>query len=308
MPVLLFLILFFLQSSPAFSAEPSSIADNIQESTPDTLGQLQDTLKNKLGIEEDQVQSCVELHQKLKESRCVKAVSHLLSGSSLIIGGALKKATPAIIHKKTHSAALFSGYFIPSLNYNILLQSSFLGESNFGYDFSFGYSDFFAFRQLVLRDIQAEAIQQIEVDLGTFISAQMLFFTPRLFFSIGARDETPDRYLSMGIGGGLGLLSMRGHAYITEYVKNSNSDCHEAGIALVKKSIPKQQALEAMKSSCELNRFSEDRLSTSGSVFAGGRWGNLYVNGEINSIWVDTSHYLYVPLIMSVVVAYIVDF
>ena len=296
------------ESQPPNTNEEAPLVD-IPEEVTENVEELFSETQEFLGIKDTDVDSCIELHQQLKDSDCYELANSFLTGTSLMMGAALKKATPAIINKKTQGVALFSGYFVPSLYYTIMFPSQYFGESNFGYNFAFGYQDFFSFSQLILRDIkeQAKNINSVEVDLNTYITGQMLFFTPRLFYDYGARDETPDKYFSIGIGTGVGVTALKGNAYLTESIRKRNEECHAAGIQLVSKSVPRTEALEQIKEHCEYTEFDATWGTLSGSAFMGWRWGNFYLNGEFNGMFIDTRRHLYVPSMLSAVLAYVVQ-
>ena len=247
--------------------------------------------------------SCVDLYQTVKNSDCLDYMGgffgSFFKGASIRVGFSMAKQSLTIekeVDGEDLLQAEMDGSYMPAPYYAFSTAKSFFGSSDFGYEFSLSWSNAYALDQTLIDG-------RYEEDLGTYSTVAMLTINPSVFYAYGARDSTPDIYVSAGIGVGFGYAMTRGTAYITEHVDPA-SPC---GVALANYQEGDQASVDAIKSQCQNITYNESGLGFSNRIFVEGRWKNLYASFDYNNIYLLTETYTYTPQNWVFTAAYVID-
>lgn len=247
-------------------------------------------------------ETCKELIDRVKHSDCIKPLSGFLNGASLVVGLSLTTGQMGISSGDTLMANMI-GVLSPSPYYGFSLPNRFFGSSRYGYETSFTYSTNVAIYQQLGG---GNAVR----DLGTYSAISFVSVSPSVFASIGARDDTPDKYFRAGFGLGAGWASVRGTAYFTEDsttddngLPTANSACYDAAAALASGAGTKQ----GMRAACELQSYHHSALGLSLRFFIDARWRFLYYGAGVDAVDISAGHNAYTPLQTTVKLAYIHD-
>jgi len=252
---------------------------------------------------EEKIMSCGELLEQIQTSDCGNHIVNLFRGGHVALGVASYSLStqPRLADK----GARFSGdiHVTPYLSVNTRL--SFIEDSEFGYDFSFGLEQAHALNQTIVRKNNSKT-----VDLNTFAIANTFSTEASLFYSYGAQDSTPHRYALIGVGFGIGYADVVGKSYMTEVEETNNAACYQAGQDLIDGS---SLSASNLTSACELDSFRRLGFGISGRINIDFRYDNFFLTLDTkmiqlsagNSLSLGTSGMKLNPSIYAVTISYI---
>ncbi|MDH5547600.1 MAG: hypothetical protein OEZ43_18635 [Gammaproteobacteria bacterium] len=182
---------------------------------------------------------------------------------------------------------------------------NFIDETDFGYDYAFGFEQAHALSQTIKRPNGSTTR-----DLRTYTIANTFSTQASLFYSYGAKDFTPRRYVLVGLGFGLGYADIVGHGYLTEGVESSSPTCYQAGIDLINEATG---ALTALEQSCELKSYRRIGVGYSGRFYIDIRYDDFYFSIDTRAIQLSSGKSLSLgtsglqvnPAISAITVSYI---
>jgi hypothetical protein len=252
---------------------------------------------------EDTILSCGELWEQIRVSDCGGQIIDFFRDGYVSFGAASYSLSA---HPQVgDSGAIFSGgiHVTPYVSLNTRL--SFIDTSEFGYDFSVGFDQAHAINQKVTRNNGSK-----RVDLSTFAIANTFSTEASIFYSYGAKDDTPRQYVLLGVGFGLGYADVVGKSYMTEVDESNDAACYQAGVDLINNV---DSASADVKSACDLRSFRRIGLGISGRANIDIRYENFFltINTKIiqlssgNSLSLGTSGMKLNPNITSVTLAYV---
>lgn len=200
-----------------------------------------------------QEETCDALYTKIKSSDCGKRVFQYLEGAELKVGLAIH-ASGLSIKSDNNSLSEQEGLFHPSPQISLSLPPSYIWISDFGYEFSFGYANLFGHKQRITRDNKVESY-----DLSTYFSTTMVYLTPTLFYALGGQDDTPTKYLKVGLGYGLGYSWNRGTSYYTE---KYGTECYDQATQVLNG----QASTSSLGDKCDLKAYAHHGFGGSARI------------------------------------------
>lgn len=210
-------------------------------------------------------QQCEAMYEEIRNSDCAKTVFGMFGRLYLKLGVSTTERTLKFENVATEEDAfILSSGLKPRPIISVNFSDSYFEDSNWGYSVGAGFFDDYAFEQIIKR---GGSSQQKTVDLGTYSSMSVLSLSPSLFYSIGAKDDTPNQYFKIGLGLTAMYSAVRGTAYLTEV--KANSACYEQGSQLVAGIVTTESALKAV---CDFTRFKEQSLGSGTKLFFQGAW------------------------------------
>ncbi|MCV6608692.1 MAG: hypothetical protein OIF32_10795, partial [Campylobacterales bacterium] len=215
------------------------------------------------------------------------------------LGLALANQTLLIKDKKTEKITLakMEGDLTPAPYYGVSTKKSFFGDSNFGYEFGFAYSNSYALNQKVDENSQKD-------DFGTYSAISMVTFSPTAFYGYGINDSTPDQFVSIGVGLGVGYTTVKGTTYLTED-PDASADCKNAVNGYKKGD---KSAMETIKNQCTQIEYNDSGFGLSSRVFIEGRYGNFYGSFDVGAIQLkENEDYHLEPATQVLTFAYVID-
>lgn len=244
--------------------------------------------------------SCAEIIDVVKQSDCAELVRPLIEGSYITAGLALRSLTVTIKDNSNNDTlAEVRDTAIPAPFISFDLKPSYFGNSHFGWGVGFNYGDAYALEQRLTRSGENK-----DIDLGTYITTNLLALTPNAFYQFG--DLYGDKYFRAGIGLAAGYAAVRGTAYLTE--DKSNAACYEAGTDLVKKSGPATESLriEAIKTHCEQQSYNQGGLGVGGNIFLQGQYEHWQASLNLANLILSKKNRKLEPSILSLQLAYVI--
>lgn len=244
--------------------------------------------------------SCDDLYQDILDSECARLVSPFLKGASLKVGASFHGLNMDIQAKGEGPVlAKMAARLNPSPYASLELSNAFIGNSNFGYSFGLTYLDSYALDQTISRDGKSE-----NIDLGTYVAGSLGAVQPALFYVLGGRDNTPNRYLTMGLGASFGFSYVRGNTYLTEARAVVGDNCFAAGLAVLN---GQKSAINQIKSDCPLISYDEFGFGMGGNVFISGRWSNWQADLSVSNMILNTKDYRLTPNTLSLILSYVIN-
>jgi len=203
--------------------------------------------------------------------------------------------------------ASFNGDLFLTPYFSVNTRPTFIDDTDFGFDFSFGFERAHALKQVVNRDGDSRT-----TDLNSFSIANTISTEASIFYSYGAQDETPKQYFVFGVGFGLGYADVVGKAYLTQVDQITAEECYQAGVNLVN-----DQAGAALDVSqnCTLQSFRRLGIGFSGLIHADWRYQNFFVSIDSRlvtlsggkSLSFGTSNIHINPTISAITLSYLYD-
>ena len=231
---------------------------------------------------EDKILSCGELWEQIQSSDCGNHIINFIKGGYVSLGIASYALTAQ--PKLDNGGARFNGdiHITPYLSVNTRLN--FIEDSEFGYDFSLGLEQAHALNQTIVRGGRSK-----KVDLNTYAIANTFSSEASLFYSYGAKDASPRRYMLIGVGFGLGYADMVGKSYMTELEESTDAACYQAGVDLVEGASISESNLT---SNCELKSFRRLGFGVSGRINIDFRYDNFFLTIDTKMIQLSSGNSL----------------
>lgn len=219
---------------------------------------------------EEKIMSCGELWEQIQASDCGTHIVDIFRGGRISLG--IASYSLSVDPKLPDRSAHFSGdiYLTPYVSLNTRL--TFIENTEFGYDFAIGFEQAHSINQTVTRNNGDK-----RVDLNTFAIANTFSSQASLFYSYGARDSTPHRYILFGAGFGIGYADVVGKSYMTEVDAETYPECHQAGVDFIDDT---STGLSELKNQCELKSFRRLGLGISGRINLDFRYDNFFLTIE----------------------------
>mgnify|MGYP000108741545 CR=1 FL=1 len=249
----------------------------------------------------EEVLSCPELIGAIKKSNCLKPVAPFLEGAHVKLGLAVQSLTMKVETGKDDPVVKAQMSSTGSLSpyYSIGFKNNYFGDSGFGYAFGLAYLDSYALEQNIKRDSS-----ETEVDLGTYVTTSMYALQPTLFFSRGARNNTPDTYFKAGIGATVGYSSVRGTSYLTEDINSVSPECWQAGEDLLGGAA---NGIAAIKSECEQISYKDSGWGAGGRFFIHMRWNQFLLGFNAANMVIRSGEFNLNPTKASLTLTYVVN-
>jgi hypothetical protein len=244
--------------------------------------------------------SCDEVIDVVKNSDCAELVKPLIEGSYITAGLALRSLSVTITDNSSgNDLANIRDTTLPTPFVSFSLKPSYFDDSSFGWGVGVSYSDAYALEQRVIR-----SNNNIDVDLGSYITTTMLALTPNAFYQFGERFG--DRYFRIGVGATVGYAAVRGSVYLTE--DESNNGCYQAGSDLVNQTGPATQKLriDAIKNACQQQNYNHGSLGIGGNLFMQAQYNQWQVNFNAANLLLYKNNKKLEPTIISFEVAYVI--
>ncbi|NVK37515.1 MAG: hypothetical protein HWE18_06295 [Gammaproteobacteria bacterium] len=211
-------------------------------------------------------EKCEELYEHIRKSECANSVFGLLGRMYFQVGVSFTERQVKFQNSETEEDVfILSSGLKPRPIFSVSLSDSYFGESNFGYGLGFSYFDDYAFEQIIKRG--GGDNDKATVDLGTYSSMNVVAVSPTLFYSIGRNDNTPLRFLKLGLGLNFMYSAVRGTAYLTEL--ETDTDCYNYGSAYVDGTVNDENEFKTL---CDSTRFRETSFGSGFKVFLSGEW------------------------------------
>lgn len=210
-------------------------------------------------------QQCEAMYEEIRNSDCAKTVFGMFGRLYLKLGVSTTERTLKFENVATEEDAfILSSGLKPRPIISVSFSDSYFEDSNWGYSVGAGFFDDYAFEQIIKR---GSSSLQKTVDLGTYSSMSVVSLSPSLFYSIGAKDDSPNQYFKIGLGLTAMYSAVRGTAYLTEV--KTNATCYELGSQLVAGIVTDESALKA---ACDVTRFKEQSFGSGTKLFFQGAW------------------------------------
>lgn len=219
-------------------------------------------------------QKCEELYEDIRNSECADSLFGLFGRIYVELGMSFTERQVKFQNIKTKKDAfILSSGFKPRPVLSVSLSDSYFGDSSFGYGLGFSYFDDYAVKQVIKRGDSSS--NQKTVDLDTYSGMNVIAVSPSVFYSYGRNDDTPYRFVKMGVGFNLMYSKVRGTAYLTEL--KSDEDCYQYGSDFVDGKVSDKSGFKDL---CESTRFNESGFGSGIKVFLGINWNSW--TGEVS--------------------------
>lgn len=249
------------------------------------------------------IDACADLLEEIRMSDCGNHILDFFEGGYIAGGitGYLLSLSPSI----QNASAKFSGDMHLTPKVMLKTRLNFIENTEFGYDYSFGFEQAHALSQTIKRPNGST-----KIDLRTYTIANTFSTHASIFYSHGVKDETPRRYVLIGAGFGLGYADLVGNSYFTEGVETSSPACHQAGIDLVD-NVPGSKA--TLEQACPLKSFRRLGIGVSGRFYIDFRYDNFYFSIDTKAIQLSSGKSLSLgtadldisPTISAITISYI---
>lgn len=211
-------------------------------------------------------EKCEELYEHIRKSECANSVFGLLGRMYFQIGVSFTERQVKFQNSETEEDVfILSSGFKPRPIFSISLSDSYFGDSNFGYGLGFSYFDDYAFEQVIKRGSGDN--DKVTVDLGTYSSMNVIALSPSVFYSLGRNDNSPNRFIKLGLGLNFMYSAVRGTAYLTEL--KTDTACYDYGSDYVTGVV---SDVNEFTNLCERTRFRETSFGSGFKVFLAGEW------------------------------------
>jgi len=127
---------------------------------------------------------------------------------------------------------------------------------------------------------------------------------PSLFFTLGARNETPGTYFMTGLGLSLGYTNIRGVSYLTEDQASVSALCWQAGEDVVAGALT---GVQSIKSECNQESYHDSGWGTGGRIFMGGRYKNMMMDFNAANMIIASQQDFLNPIKMSITLSYVIN-